>query len=110
MHLLEGSLLFLAALVAGAINSVAGGGSFITFPSLLFIGIPPVNANATNTVALWPGQPASVWAYRSELEHLPRRALIAFTLTAIVGGLLGAYVLLITPQATFKNLVPWLLL
>ena len=110
MHLSQAIILFFAALIAGAVNSVAGGGSFISFPTLLFVGIPPVNANATNTVALWPGQPASVWAYRSELEHLPRRAIVALTVTAIIGGLLGAYVLLITPQATFKGLVPWLML
>jgi len=110
MQVAHWPILFAAAVVAGAINSVAGGGSFVSFPTLLFVGIPPVNANATNTVALWPGQPASVWAYRAELQHLPRRAVVVFTATAIIGGLLGAYVLLITPQATFKGLVPWLLL
>ena len=110
MHLFEGSLLFLAALVAGAINSVAGGGSFITFPSLLFIGIPPVNANATNTVALWPGQPASVWAYRGALRNVSWKTIVPLTITGVVGGIVGAYVLLATPQQTFMSLVPWLLL
>jgi len=110
MHLGQATFLFVAALIAGAINSVAGGGSFVSFPALLFVGIPPVNANATNTVALWPGQPASVWAYRTALQDLPRRAVVALTITAVIGGLLGAYVLLITPQTTFKQLVPWLLL
>jgi uncharacterized membrane protein YfcA len=110
MHLGREAFLFLAALVAGAINSVAGGGSFVSFPALLFIGIPPVNANATNTVALWPGQPASVWAYRGEMRKLPRRAVVALTITGIFGGLAGAWVLLITPQNTFLHLVPWLLL
>ena len=110
MHFSEGVFLFLAALVAGGMNSVAGGGSFISFPALLFIGIPPVNANATNTVALWPGQPASVWAYRGELRKLPRRTVIPLTLTGVVGGLVGGWVLLITPQSTFMALVPWLLL
>ena len=71
MHFYQGVILFLAALAAGAINSVAGGGSFLSFPSLLLIGIPPVNANATSTVALWPGQPASVWAYRREIRDIP---------------------------------------
>lgn len=102
--------LFVAALIAGAINSVAGGGSFISFPALLFVGIPPVNANATNTVALWPGQPASIWAYRGELQHISRRAVIPLTVTGIIGGVGGAYILLKTPQATFMRLVPWLLL
>ncbi len=110
MHVSHGVALFLAALVAGAINSVAGGGSFISFPALLFVGIPPVNANATNTVALWPGQPASLWAYRGELRQLPRSAVVPLTITGVIGGLLGAYVLLKTPQATFMRLVPWLLL
>src|SRR5579862_3622218 len=110
MHLFQGAFLFMAALVAGAINSVAGGGSFVSFPSLLFVGIPPVNANATNTVALWPGQPASVWAYRGELQHLSRRTVLPLTITGIVGGIAGAWVLLKTPQATFMGLVPWLLL
>ena len=110
MHISQGIILFLAALVAGGINSVAGGGSFVSFPTLLFVGIPPVNANATNTVALWPGQPASVWAYWGEFRKLSRRVIIPLVATGIVGGVLGAWVLLITPQATFLRLVPWLLL
>jgi uncharacterized membrane protein YfcA len=110
MHLFQGLSLLLAAVIAGAINSVAGGGSFISFPALLFVGIPPVNANATNTVALWPGQPASVWAYRGELRNLPKSAIIPLTLTGIVGGIVGAWILLRTPQTTFMRLVPWLLL
>jgi uncharacterized membrane protein YfcA len=110
MHIAHGTILFFAALLAGAMNSVAGGGSFVSFPTLLFVGIPPINANATNTVALWPGQPASVWAYRHEFRSLPRRVLVPLTVTGIVGGVLGAYVLLITPAKTFMILVPWLLL
>ncbi len=110
MHISQACILFFAALVAGGINSVAGGGSFVSFPALLFLGIPPVNANATNTVALWPGQPASVWAYRGELRHLPRKAIVPLTVTGIIGGIAGAYVLLKTPQSTFMRLVPWLLL
>src|ERR1700759_5026840 len=110
MHIAHWPILLAAAVSAGAINSVAGGGSFISFPTLLFVGIPPVKANATNTVALWPGQPASVWAYRNEFRTLPRKVLVPLTLTGIVGGTLGAYVLLITPSVTFMKLVPWLLL
>src|SRR5271169_6741209 len=110
MHVAHGTILFFAALLAGAINSVAGGGSFVSFPTLLFVGIPSVKANATNTVALWPGQPASVWAYRHEFRSLPRRVLVPLTVTGVIGGFLGAYVLLITPPATFMKLVPWLLL
>ncbi len=110
MHIAHAGLLFCAAVVAGAINAVAGGGSFISFPSLLFIGIPPVNANATNTVALWPGQVASIGAYRAELEKLPWRSVTPLLITGVLGGILGAWVLLKTPQKTFMNLVPWLLL
>ena len=110
MHIAHWPILFAAAISAGAINSVAGGGSFISFPTLLFVGIPPVKANATNTVALWPGQPASVWAYRHEFRSLPRRVIVPLTVTGIIGGVLGAWVLLITPPATFMKLVPWLLL
>ena len=110
MDLSHGIILFVAALFAGGINSVAGGGSFISFPALLFVRIPPVNANATNTVALWPGQPASVWAYRAEFRKLSRSVVIPLVVTGVIGGILGAWVLLITPQSTFMHLVPWLLL
>lgn len=96
-----------ASFIAGWINAMAGGGSFISFPAMLAIGIPPIQANATNTVALWPGQLTSVWALRTDL----RRDLVAVVLTAsVVGGVSGAVVLLRTPQITFMHLVPWLLL
>lgn len=110
MNIAHSGLLFFAAVVAGAINSVAGGGSFVSFPTLLFIGIPPVNANATNTVALWPGQVASIGAYRGELQKLPWRSVLPLLITGILGGILGAWVLLKTPQKTFMTLVPWLML
>jgi uncharacterized membrane protein YfcA len=110
MHIAHAGLLFCAAVLAGAINSVAGGGSFVSFPALLFGGIPPVNANASNTVALWPGQVASIGAYRGELEKLPWRSIAPLLITGILGGIFGAWVLLITPQNTFMRLVPWLLL
>ncbi|MDP9049574.1 MAG: sulfite exporter TauE/SafE family protein [Acidobacteriota bacterium] len=96
-----------ASFIAGVINAMAGGGSFISFPAMLAIGVPPIQANATNTVALWPGQLASVWALRTDL----RRDLLAVVITAsVVGGVGGAVVLLITPQITFMHLIPWLLL
>lgn len=103
------ALLFVVAVVAGAINSVAGGGSFLSFPALIFAGLPPVNANATNTMALWPGTLASVGAYRRELSGPGKRVLIPLISTGVIGGLLGAIVLLKTPQATFLRLVPYLL-
>ena len=96
-----------ASFIAGVINAMAGGGSFISFPAMLAIGVPPIQANATNTVALWPGQLTSVWALRTDL----RRDLVAVVVTAsIVGGIGGAVVLLRTPQITFMHMVPWLLL
>src|SRR5512140_1748837 len=102
-------LLFSISLVAGAINSVAGGGSFLSFPTLLFTGMPPIQANATNTMALWPGTLASVGAYRRELAGDNKKMLIPLIVTGVIGGLFGATVLLHTPQATFLRLVPYLL-
>ncbi len=103
-------LLFVAALLGGALNSVAGGGSFLSFPSLVISGVPPINANATNTVALWPGSAASVGAYRRELAVQDRRFVVWMSLISLLGGVLGALLLLRTPQATFSRLVPYLLL
>ncbi|HEY6903532.1 MAG TPA: sulfite exporter TauE/SafE family protein, partial [Candidatus Acidoferrales bacterium] len=94
----------------GSINSVAGGGSFISFPALIFAGVPPIEANATNTAALFPGTLASTFAYRKALDAKARRLLPPLIITGIIGGVLGARILLITPQATFLHLVPWLLL
>src|SRR5438045_3056058 len=99
----------LAAAVAGALNSVAGGGSFITFPALLLAGVPPIQANATSTVALWPGTISSAAAYRRELRR-ERGLLGVLGAASLAGGLLGAILLLRTPQSTFVRLIPWLLL
>ncbi|CUB07809.1 sulfite exporter TauE/SafE family protein [Tepidiphilus thermophilus] len=102
-------LLALGGFGAGAMNAIAGGGTFLSFPALLAIGLPPVTANASNSVALWPASLASAWAYRRELaryrQHLPR-----LTLAAFVGGALGGGLLLVTSNALFARLVPWLLL
>lgn len=104
-------LLFLAAFLGGALNSVAGGGGFIVFPSLLFTGMMPINANATNTIALWPGTMASVGAYRAELASKEQwRDLLPLFVVTVIGSLVGAKVLLRTPQMTFMRQVPWLLL
>jgi uncharacterized protein len=102
-------LLFLAAAIAGALNAVAGGGSFISFPALLLAHVPAVEANATNTVALWPGLAASAIAYWNRLSA-PIRLLLPLLLTSILGGWAGALLLLKTPQRTFLHLIPWLLL
>ncbi len=103
-------LLICAALTAGLINSVAGGGSFLTFPALVFTGVPSIIANATSTVALIPGSLASTWAYREDLRRsdgLPLRPMLGVSLA---GGITGALLLLYTPQKTFDSVIPWLLL
>src|SRR5271157_3114750 len=109
LHLTQAIFLFLAAIIAGTLNAVAGGGTFISFPALLTTGMPAVEANATNTVALWPGLAASTGAYVKRL-NVPRRLLIPLLLTSVVGGLAGSLLLLKTPQHVFLHLVPWLLL
>jgi uncharacterized protein len=101
--------LLIASLLAGALNAMAGGGSFLSFPAVLGTGILPIQANATNTVALWPGQFASIAAYWDDLKH-NIRLLIPLAISALIGGLAGGLVLLHTGQATFLALVPWLLL
>jgi uncharacterized protein len=103
------TFLFCASVIAGTLNAVAGGGSFISFPALLFLRVPPVAANATNTVALWPGLAASTLAYLKRLKA-PARLLIPLLVTSVAGGWAGALLLLKTPQHTFLHLVPWLLL
>jgi uncharacterized protein len=101
--------LFFAAGIAGTLNALAGGGSFVSFPALLFVGVPPVQANATNTVALWPGLAASAAAYMKRLDA-PLRLLIPLLATSVAGGWAGALLLLKTPQRAFLHFVPWLLL
>src|SRR5258708_12327410 len=102
-------ILFITAIVGGALNSVAGGGSFITFPSLIFTGVLPIQANATSTVALWPGSLASVGAYRKELAAQDRVLGVVLVSTSLVGGVLGAVLLLRTSHSTFHHLIPYLL-
>jgi uncharacterized membrane protein YfcA len=109
MTLVEAIFLFLAALMGGGLNSVAGGGSFFVFPALLFVGVSPISANATNTVALWPGSIASVGAYRRELVR-QHQGLPQLIITSVVGSIIGAQLLLGTQEATFARLVPYLLL
>jgi uncharacterized protein len=106
----QGLILFCAAILGGTLNAVAGGGSFICFPTLVFTGLPAIPANATNSVALWPGSVASVGAYRRELAQQKRTLLILLVCTSLIGGILGALLLLKTPQEIFVRLVPYLLL
>jgi uncharacterized protein len=109
LNLHNAIFLFFAGALGGAINAVAGGGSFVAFPALLFTGVPPVQANATNTLALWVGTTASGGAYREKL-NIPRRVMMPLVITSVIGGLAGAFLLIKTPAQTFLRVLPWLLL
>ena len=100
-------LVFGSAFAAGMINSVAGGGTLLTFPTLIWLGVPSIAANATSTVAIWPGSLGSVWGYRSELRQIDR-SLWALAVPSL-GGLLGAMLLFRTPTEVFDRLVPVLI-
>ena len=103
-------LLLSAAFGAGILNTIAGGGTFLTFPALVFVGIPPVVANATSTVAVLPGYLGGALGYRTEVAAFDRRQFIRLTLIALLGGAVGAGLLLISSDAAFSALVPFLLL
>ena len=103
-------LLIGAALLAGLMNAVAGGGSFLTFPALVFTGVPSIIANASSTVALFPGAFASAWGYRDDFQGFEGVRLKAVLLVSTIGGVGGALLLLYTPDKTFDAIVPWLLL
>ena len=103
-------LLFLAAAAGGTVNSVAGGGGFIAFPALLFSGVPSINANATSTVALWPGTLASTGAYRKALSADLLKRILPLIVITFIGSTAGSLLLLKTRQSTFDKMVPWLLL
>src|ERR671915_675037 len=102
-------ILFVAAFLAGGINSIAGGGSIVSFPLMLWSGIAPVVANATNNMALFPGYAASANGYREELRDADRRLLVLL-IPALVGAALGAVLLLNTPSRTFEAIAPFLVL
>ena len=98
-----------AGFVAGFVNAVAGGGTLLSFPALLYGGLSPIAANATNTLALWPASLTSGWAYRQKLRE-NRRRLITLAAPSIIGGFLGAVLLITTPEQWFRNIVPFLIL
>jgi uncharacterized membrane protein YfcA len=102
-------LALVAAAAAGAVNAIAGGGTLLTFPAIVGLGVTPLVANATSTVALWPGSLGSMWGYRHELAGA-RRWVIGFTAPSLAGGTLGAWLLLHTPPAAFERIVPFLVL
>ena len=105
----EGILLAAAAAAGGAVNSVAGGGTFVAFPALLLAGVPAVAANATSTFALWPGIVASAYAYRRDVDA-PRKLILLLATMSILGGAIGAYLLLHTSNQAFEKIIPPLLL
>lgn len=109
MTFLEIGIFFGVSFIAAAINSVAGGGTFLTFPVFILNGLSPLQANIMSTIALWPGTLASLYGYRGQLAA-DRRHMRSFLAIGLVGGALGAWLLLTTPERVFSALVPWLLL
>ncbi len=105
----QDALLLGASIVAGVVNAIAGGGTLLTFPALLAVGMPAVHANATNTVALFPGQLASSWAYRRHIAEERRRAWV-LSVPSLIGGLAGSALVLALPEKSFERVVPWLIL
>lgn len=107
--MVELALLFVAGFLGGILNSIAGGGTFITFPALLFFGVPPISANATNTFASCSGYLSGTYAFRHDLKA-HKKELPKFILMSFVGGIAGAWLLLQTPETMFREIIPWLLL
>ena len=107
--MLDTAIILIAALLAGAINSIAGGGTLLSFPALVWLGRDPILANATNAVAMWPASLAGAFGFRRELATA-RRWLLLLILPSLAGGGLGAWLLLWTPTSTFERIVPFLIL
>jgi uncharacterized membrane protein YfcA len=99
-----------AALIGGALNSLAGGGTFVTFPALLLAGLNPIEANASSVVSLFPGTFSGAWAYRRNILAVSEISVRSFFFLSLIGGLIGAVLLLSTPTSVFAGLVPWLIL
>ncbi|MBV0932049.1 sulfite exporter TauE/SafE family protein [Marinobacterium weihaiense] len=108
--MLEWTVLIVAGYLAGVLNSIAGGGSFLTFPALVWAGVPPITANATSAVAVLPGYLGGAAGFRQELRQMTRRQHIQMSLVGLAGGLLGGTLLLMTPAELFSQVVPALLL
>jgi uncharacterized protein len=102
-------IVVLAGALAGGINSVAGGGTLLTFPTLIWLGLPSVSANMTSTIAVWPGSLAGVWGFRRELATVDRR-MYALAVPSVAGGILGAVLLRVTPTDVFDWILPFLIL
>ena len=106
---LELLFLFIAGFLGGTLNSIAGGGTFVTFPALLFVGVPPIIANATNTFASCSGYISGTYAFRDDLQSY-KSELPKFIILSFLGGILGAWLLLQTPERIFNGIIPWLML
>jgi len=109
MSWVQAALLIASGAAAGVVNAVAGGGTLITFPALVAVGLPMVAANATNTVAIWPGTLASVYAYRGHIAQ-ERAFALSLAVPSLLGGLLGSVLLLALPERSFEQVVPYLIL
>ncbi|SIQ10164.1 sulfite exporter TauE/SafE family protein [Marinobacterium stanieri] len=109
-EILQWIVLIVAGYLAGVLNSIAGGGSFLTFPALVWAGVPPIMANATSAVAVLPGYLGGALGFRQELSQLTRRQHLQMSVVGLVGGLLGGALLLVTPAELFSQVVPVLLL
>jgi uncharacterized protein len=96
--------------MAGAMNAASGGGTFVSVPSLIYVGVPSVSANMSSTIALYPGMIASSWAYRKNLQTILDISIKALFLATLAGGFAGAVLLLFTPNSSFDEIIPWLLL
>ena len=109
MEIYEVVLLITASFFAGIINSIAGGGSFLTFPALVFAGVPTIAANATSAVAVFPGYLSGALGFSKELKAFPKSKFLLLIFLSISGGVLGSILLLITPEVVFSFIIPWLL-
>ena len=109
MTIFELSLLASASFIAGIINSIAGGGSFLTFPALVFTGVPTIAANATSAVAVFPGYLSGALGFSKELKEYPKSKFLLLIILSIMGGIGGSLLLLITPASVFSYIIPWLL-
>ena len=109
MTIFELSLLASASFIAGIINSIAGGGSVLTFPALVFTGVPTIAANATSAVAVFPGYLSGALGFSKELKEYPKSKFLLLITLSIIGGIGGSLLLLITPASVFSYIIPWLL-
>ena len=108
--MLDDAILVAAAFFAGIMNTIAGGGTFLTFPALVYAGIPPVAANATSAVAVFPGYLGGAIGFRHELASLDRGRMLRITLTSLAGALIGSLLLLVSSNEVFSTIIPVLLL